>query len=271
MTISGIDGVNGPMRPSGFEHRHRVGPVYATASTPATAAGHVCKLAQAGRATGTHIHLINAYTVALADRDPTYALVLSDDAVNLPDGKPLSWVSRLRRDETPLTQVRGHRLFLDVFDRGRSVGLKHFLLGSTDEVLSKMTDHLTGRYPGVEIVGTYSPPFRKLSETELSDQDEVIRASGAEVVWVGLGTPKQDVESLRLARSLPIVAIAVGAAFDFTAGTIKEAPPFVQRAGMEWAYRFAKEPRRLWRRYVFGNVHFVRAVTRRAKVPITAG
>lgn len=245
--------------PTGFSRRQWIGPVQAVASTPADAARSVCLLAGSVRPQGSHIHLINAYTVALADRDPSYAKVLSNDSINFPDGKPLSWVSRIRRDKHPLSQVRGHQLFQDVFDTGREHGIKHYLLGSTDDVLAKMTAKLTSQFPGAEIVGSFSPPYRDLSAEEVVAQDRDIKEAGAHVVWVGLGTPKQDHEAHRLAHSLPIVAVAVGAAFDFTAGTVKEAPHVVQRFGMEWAYRLAKEPRRLWRRYVFGNVRFLRA------------
>jgi N-acetylglucosaminyldiphosphoundecaprenol N-acetyl-beta-D-mannosaminyltransferase len=223
----------------------------------------VCRLATSGVTRGSHIHLINAYTVALADQDPHYAEVLSGDSINFPDGKPLSWVSRARRDTQPLSQVRGHQLFQDVFDAGRDFGLKHFLLGSTDDVLAKMTEKLNAKFPGAEIVGSYSPPYRPLTEDEVEAQDRAIAKTGANVVWVGLGTPKQDLEARRLARSLPVVAVAIGAAFDFAAGTVKEAPEVLTKLGLEWTYRFAMEPRRLWRRYVFGNVRFLRAAARK--------
>lgn len=245
-----------------FGYSQRVGPVDLVAVSPSDAAHHICSMAEADRDTGAHIHLCNAYTVALADKDQNFARTLSNESINLPDGKPVSWVSRIRRDDVPLKQVRGPQLFLDVFDTGRSYGVRHFLLGSTDEVLDKLTIQITARYPGAEIVGALSPPFRSPSVEEIAAQDETIRASGAQIVWVGLGTPKQDFEARRIAESLPVVAIAVGAAFDFAAGTVREAPHVFRKLGLEWTYRFAMEPRRLWRRYVFGNGRFIAAAIR---------
>ena len=148
---------------------------------------------------------------------------------------------------------------LDVADLGRSVGLRHFLLGGSPEVLRDLERSLTERFPGIEIVGTCSPPYRQATDDELCDRDDEIRASGAQVVWVGLGTPKQDVESIRLAASMPILAVAVGAAFDYAAGRLRPAPHWVSVAGFEWLWRFAAEPKRLWKRYTSGNARFVRA------------
>ena len=234
-----------------------VGPVKFIARSPQAACDIVIALSQ--ESLGRHVHLANAYTVALADKNDDYREVLASPALNFPDGKPLTWVSRLRGHSPRLQQVRGPQLFLDVFDRGRTQGVKHFLLGSTPDVLYALQKELSARFPGIEIVGVESPPFRRLSGRELDDQDERIASSGAHIVWVGLGTPKQDVEAQRLASSLPVLAIAIGAAFDFAAGTLPSAPAWMTRSGLEWVYRFAKEPRRLWKRYVFGNVRFIKA------------
>lgn len=227
------------------------------ASSPVRASKYIVELALAGEA--AHVHLANAYTVALADKSVDYREVVQRPAINFPDGKPLTWVSRLKRQNPTLQQVRGPQLFLDVFDIGRSQGLKHYLLGSTPAVLESLVAQLTERFPGVEIAGSESPPFRQLSSDELREQDSRIRQSGAHVVWVGLGTPKQDVEARRLASEMPIVGVAIGAAFDFAAGSVKEAPKWMSDAGLEWVFRLASEPRRLWRRYLFGNARFLRA------------
>ncbi|WP_373427706.1 WecB/TagA/CpsF family glycosyltransferase [Arthrobacter sp. B2I5] len=210
----------------------------------------------------SHVHLANAYSIALADKSPDYRNVLAEPARNFPDGKPVSWISLLSGHSPALTQIRGPQLFLDTFDLGRRSGTKHFLLGSTPEVLRALEDNLRLRFPGVLIVGAESPPFRPLTDPELMQQDKRISESHADVVWVGLGTPKQDYEARRLAESLPIVAVAVGAAFDFAAGTAREAPTWMTACGLEWAFRLACEPRRLWRRYLFGNVRFLTATLR---------
>jgi N-acetylglucosaminyldiphosphoundecaprenol N-acetyl-beta-D-mannosaminyltransferase len=236
---------------------HWVGPVEFVSSDPARAVRHIIDLVNDGH--GVHVHLANAYTVSLADSSPHYREVLAAPAINFPDGKPIGWTSALRGHSPSLQQVRGPQLFLDVFDKGRTTGVKHFLLGSTPAVLAALELSLGERFPGVSIVGVESPPFRPLSSEELAAQDDRIKASGADIVWVGLGTPKQDLEAKRLASRLPVVAIAIGAAFDFAAGTMRPAPAWMTSVGVEWMYRFAREPKRLWRRYVFGNARFVKA------------
>ncbi|MBB5642398.1 WecB/TagA/CpsF family glycosyltransferase [Cryobacterium roopkundense] len=234
-----------------------IGPVEFVSSTPQDACDHIIALSLASE--GRHVHLANAYTVALADESPDYRATLAAPALNFPDGKPIGWLSKLRRHSPRLRQVRGPQLFLDVFDQGRFHGIKHFLLGSTPEVLSALQRELTVKFPGIKIVGLESPPFRALTTAEHRDQDARIEATGAQIVWVGLGTPKQDVEAHRIADGLPVVAIAIGAAFDFAAGTLRSAPAWMTRCGLEWTFRFAHEPRRLWKRYVFGNARFIKA------------
>jgi N-acetylglucosaminyldiphosphoundecaprenol N-acetyl-beta-D-mannosaminyltransferase len=160
--------------------------------------------------------------------------------------------------------VYGPDLFLDVFARGQDVGLRHYLLGSTPEVLDALQRELRRRFPLARIAGACSPPFRPLSPGELHDQQQDILASGADIVWVGLGTPKQDVHAAELASSLPVVCAAVGAAFDFVAGHKPQAPGWMRRGGLEWTFRLGCEPRRLWRRYLFGNARFVWGVARQS-------
>lgn len=227
---------------------------------PNAATKYVIDLAR--RRSGEHVHLANAYTIALADRDDAYRELINQGIVYA-DGKPITWFSRLFRHTPQIQQVRGPQLFLDVLDVGRSSGVRHFFLGSTDELLEQMRSRLTARFEGVEIVGSYSPPFRPLTAAEIAIQDALIRQSDADIVWVGLGTPKQDFEAARLAPSTGRTAVAVGAAFDFAGGTLRVAPNWMQRAGLEWVFRLASEPRRLWRRYLYGNARFIWAVLRR--------
>ncbi len=114
------------------------------------------------------------------------------------------------------------------------------------------------QFPGLKVVGSASPPFRPMTPAERFSQDEDIRTSGAAFVWVGLGTPKQDFEAARICHQLGVTTVAVGAAFDFLARTKREAHPLLRQLGLEWAHRLATEPRRLWRRYLFGNIRFMR-------------
>jgi N-acetylglucosaminyldiphosphoundecaprenol N-acetyl-beta-D-mannosaminyltransferase len=215
------------------------------------------------------VHLGNAYTVVLAASDETFDDSLRGGGLVFPDGKPLGWVSALRRDRPRLQQVRGPQLFLDALDRGRSVGVKHYLLGGSPKVLADLEHELRERFDGLEIVGAFSPPFRPPSTDELAARDRAIRESGAHIVWVGLGTPKQDHEAKRLARSVGVIAVAVGAAFDFAAGAVPEAPQWMRAIGLEWLFRLLTEPRRLWRRYLVGNAQFLRIAFNSVREPRT--
>lgn len=212
---------------------------------------------------GVQVHLANAHTISLADRDAAY-LATIEHAMPLVDGRPVAWASALLRQRPRLRQVRGPSLMEAVSDRGRAVRLRHYLLGGEPAVLTQLRDVLERRYPGILIVGAVSPPFRDATPAELAQRDADIASSGAQVVWVGLGTPKQDVETRRLADALPVVAVGIGAAFDFLAGRSRQAPRWMTRLGLEWVHRLMQEPRRLWRRYAIGNPQFVISVVRGA-------
>jgi N-acetylglucosaminyldiphosphoundecaprenol N-acetyl-beta-D-mannosaminyltransferase len=233
-----------------------------TACTPAQAASEVVRLATADLDHGLDIHLCNAYTFSLADKDARFKAMLQRAAINFPDGKSVVWANKLvhRGSAIPNDRVYGPDLFLDVFEQGQEAGLRHYLLGSTPQVRSALETELHRRFPNAAIVGAVSPPFRALTEQETAEQTTRIVESKAQVVWVGLGTPKQDWESARLAEEIPATFIAVGAAFDFVAGEKKQAPIWMQRNGLEWLFRLAVEPRRLWKRYFFGNARFLRAI-----------
>lgn len=215
------------------------------------------------------VHLCNAYTLALAERDPQLLGILRAATLNLPDGQSVVWANRLlhRGVALPPTRVYGPDLLLDVFALAGETGLRHYLLGSTPHVLEELQRELRRRFPHARITGTCSPPFRPLTAQELQKQQEDIRTAEADIVWVGLGTPKQDHWAAELCEALPVVAVAVGAAFDFIAGSKPQAPHWMQRSGLEWAFRLGCEPRRLWRRYLFGNTRFLWGVVRQAIQP----
>lgn len=201
------------------------------------------------------VRLSNAYCVSLARRTPDYAAVLGGDGITFPDGAPVAWCLR-RLGHPHAERVRGPSLFASVLDRGRRSDLRHFFLGATDETLEALVEHAEQRYPGVRVTGHHAPPFGPLTDDFYADAAARIESAHADVVWVGMGTPKQDVAATELARRTGRPVIGVGAAFDFVAGTVREAPAWIQRSGFEWLYRLAAEPRRLWRRYLIGNSHF---------------
>ena len=167
-----------------------------------------------------------------------------------PDGMPLVWISRLK-NHRHVGRVYGPDLMSEICAISPAKGYRHFLYGGDREVPGKLADRLTRKYPDIEIVGTCSPPFRPLTPEE---DDTIIRRmneSKADIVWVGIGSPKQEYwMAAHLGRLDAPVMVGVGAAFDFLAGVKKQAPRWVQRSGFEWLFRLITEPRRLWRRYL---------------------
>lgn len=221
------------------------------------AAGEAVRRGEAGHP-GLAVHFCNAYNVALAkDTDP-YATLLDSADVVFSDGVPITWVGRRAYPALAATweRVYGPDVMRGVLAAPADASSAHYLLGGDPATLTALRQRIATAYPAARVVGADSPPFRAATADELTARDAAIRASGATHVWVGLGTPKQDVEVARLAESLPVVALAVGAAFDFLAGTKAQAPAWMQRSGTEWAFRLASEPRRLGRRYLWGNSVF---------------
>lgn len=208
---------------------------------------------------GIGVHFANAYNVALARRNPEYAQLLNAADYVFSDGVPITWVGKRAYPDLAHAweRVYGPDVMTMVMQRSQYAEPRHYLLGSTPDVLEALRLNLEVSFPQAQIVGSDSPPFHEPSANELAQRDARIADSGATMVWVGLGTPKQDYEVRRLASSLPVVALAVGAAFDFLAGTKSQAPRWMQRNGLEWAYRFGREPKRLAKRYVWGNSMFL--------------
>lgn len=207
----------------------------------------------------THIHFVNAYTIALADAHPQYADLLNT-GICFTDGVPVAWVGRrgygIAQDEW--ARVYGPDVMEAVLRRGG----RHYLVGGTGATLAALREQIGLRWPQVEVAGAESPPFRALTTAERIAQDARIRAASPDFVWVGLGTPKQDWEAARITAATGVTALAVGAAFDFIAGTKPQAPVWMQRSGTEWVFRLASEPRRLTRRYLWGNPRFLMAAAR---------
>jgi N-acetylglucosaminyldiphosphoundecaprenol N-acetyl-beta-D-mannosaminyltransferase len=213
---------------------------------------------------GAHTHLCNAYTLALAQQDESYRRMLNDSALNLPDGTPVAWVGRaLGVDVTG--PARGADVMLATMERGIAFGIKHYVYGATQETIDALVANLTAQFPGLEIVGAEAPPFRPLSPIEHAAVVRRLRLSGAHLVWVGLGTPKQDIFAAEFSQLVDAAFVPVGAAFDFIAGHKRQAPQWMHGTGLEWIYRLATEPRRLFRRYLSGNLRFLASVRRSSR------
>lgn len=197
--------------------------------------------------------------------DPRLAQIANEADWTLCDGMPLVFAGR-RIAGLDVTRCYGPDVMLGVLDKGRAAGLRHFFYGGADEDSArKLRENLCARFPGLLVAGWHVPPFRPLSEDEKRAVAEKIDASGADVVWVGVGTPKQDywTHEMRPRLAAPVM-VNVGAAFNFHAGTVSQAPRWMMRSGLEWLYRLCAEPRRLWRRYLVGNPRFLLLVLRQA-------
>ena len=202
-------------------------------------------------------HLCNAYTLSLAVRDPKFRALLNDADVNFADGHYVAMVGRRRGHPDMAARVYGPDLMADTIDQGRTRGLKHYLYGASPTTVETLAEKLAERFPGAEFVGVESPPFRPLNDTEADELVARVAEAKPDVFWVGLGTPRQDEFVAQYTKRLNCTVVPVGAAFDFHAGNKPSAPEFLQRHGMEWAYRLATEPRRLWKRYLVGNPVFI--------------
>ena len=201
-------------------------------------------------------HLVTTHTLALASDTPELLAALrSPGVVILPDGVPLVWVGRLRGAD--IGRVCGLDLMPALVDLGRAQDARHYLYGGAEGAAGQLAATLEDRYPGVRFVGTESPPFRQLTPDEVAATIERINTACPDYVWVGLGTPKQDLWLARFRASLDAPALlSVGAAFEVVAGTRARAPRWMQRGGLEWLFRLILEPRRLWRRYAYGHSRF---------------
>ncbi len=200
----------------------------------------------------------NVHTVMASQEDPELRAALESASINVPDGQPLVWALNALGHSLP-GRVYGPDLMLQACERAVDRGHRFYLYGGHNQgALVQLALNLRRRYPGVRIVGGYSPPHRSLTPEEEAAIAEEINHSRADVVWAGIGVPKQEKWMARMRPELEAaVLIGVGAAFDFHAGLVPQAPSWIQESGLEWAYRLAHEPRRLWRRYLRYNPKFV--------------
>ena len=205
---------------------------------------------------GHYICVSNVHTTVTAYRDPEYRRVQNGAAMNIPDGKPLSIVQYLR-GEKEAGRVPGPDLMPELFALSEEKGYRHYFYGSTQETLDALRKKLTERYPKMNIVGMYSPPFRPMTEEEDREAVERINAAEPDFIWVGLGAPKQEKWMAAHDGRVCGIMLGVGAGFDFHAGTVKRAPMWMQEICMEWLYRIGQDPKRLLVRYLDTNFSFV--------------
>jgi N-acetylglucosaminyldiphosphoundecaprenol N-acetyl-beta-D-mannosaminyltransferase len=188
-----------------------------------------------------------------------------------PDGMPLVWLGRLKGLEAK--RVYGPDLMLLTCEMAARKGYSHYFYGGMPGVPEKLADHLQRKFPGLKVAGTYSPPFRQMTAEEDQKIIQKINKARPHILWVGLSSPKQDLwMAEHLGKIKAPVMIGVGAAFNFHSGSVKQAPHWMQRSGLEWVFRLSQEPKRLWKRYLFDNpafaVNVLLQLTKLKKFPI---
>jgi N-acetylglucosaminyldiphosphoundecaprenol N-acetyl-beta-D-mannosaminyltransferase len=239
--------------PPPLEHRHVLG-MRVDATSYADASARV--LAWAREGTPRTVCVANVHMTMEALDDPTFQTLVNASDLVTPDGMPLVWA--LRRLGVPsASRVYGPTLTLHVCERAAEEGVAVGLLGGSPEAIEALVPTLQDRFPGLQVAYAVSPPFRPATPQEDAATVAAILAAGVRVLFVGLGCPKQERWMAAHRHRLPLVQIGVGAAFDFHAGRVRQAPPALQRLGLEWAFRLAMEPRRLAKRYLKHNPRFM--------------
>ncbi|TDH58464.1 glycosyltransferase [Dankookia rubra] len=204
-----------------------------------------------------YVCVTGVHGIMESHRNETIRRIHNQAGLVTPDGMPLVWLLRLAGNRD-VSRVYGPDLMLSVLECSQDLGWRHYLYGASTETLFALRSEITRRFPGAVIAGSYSPPFRPLSASEDAEIISAINGSAADIVWVGLSTPKQELWMAEHREKLnAAVLIGVGAAFDFHAGRIRQAPKFMQRSGLEWLFRLILEPRRLYKRYLVNNPAFI--------------
>ncbi len=208
-----------------------------------------------GNAQG-YICVTGVHGIMEAQTDSELRLILNRSFLTTPDGMPTVWLGKASGFKT-MTRVYGPDYMVAICDRSVGRGYRHFLYGGKPGVAEELRAELMRRFPGIQIVGTYTPPFRPLNQQEEDELRTQLAESRADILWCGLSTPKQERFMASYQGRLPVqLMVGVGAAFDLLSGNLSEAPDWMKNSGLQWLYRLIKEPRRLWRRYLGNNPRF---------------
>lgn len=203
-----------------------------------------------------YICATNVHTVITAYDDDQYRKVQNTAIAALPDGGPVASYC-LNKGYSETKRTTGPDFMGEILKLGLKENYKHFFYGSTEDTLNKLKNQLENDYKGINIVGMYSPPFRKLTDEEDKDIIKMINDASPDFVWIGLGAPKQEIFMYEHKDKINSLMIGVGAAFDFFAGNIKRAPAWMQKLNLEWLYRLLQDPKRLFSRYLYTNTKFI--------------
>ena len=204
-----------------------------------------------------YVCVTGVHGVIEARSDMDFRKILNGSLLTTPDGMPMVWIGRIR-GLSHMRRVYGPDFMIEMCRYSVARGYRHFLYGGGQGVAEQLAVELMKRCPGLQVVGTYTPPFRPLNPSEEADLVATVAEAKPDVFWVGLSTPKQERFMARYLNKLDVkLMVGVGAAFDIHTGTIKDAPQFLKKMGLQWLHRLAQEPRRLWRRYLINNPKFI--------------
>ena len=205
---------------------------------------------------GHYMCVSNVHTTVMAYENEKYKEVQNDAVLAIPDGGPLSSVGR-KRGFPKMQRTPGPSYLQNILSISEKYGYRHFFYGSKPETLEKMKSVILEKYPGIQIVGMISPPFRELTAKEDQEYIDMINASMPDFLWVGLGAPKQEYWMAEHRGKIKGFMVGVGAGFDYLAGNIKRAPQWMQNHNLEWLYRLIQDPKRLFKRYLITNIKFI--------------
>jgi N-acetylglucosaminyldiphosphoundecaprenol N-acetyl-beta-D-mannosaminyltransferase len=205
-----------------------------------------------------YVTVTGVHGISEAQSDPALRDIFNRALLVTPDGMPMVWMGKLQ-GQPSIERVYGPDLMLNLCEHSVAENFSHFLFGGVPGIAEQLREKLEARFPGIRIVGTYTPPFRRLNDTEIRDLQERVRLTCPDFFWVGLSTPKQERFMAQYMSILPEtkIFIGVGAAFDLLTGRIPQAPRWMQSSGLEWFFRLFQEPKRLWKRYLINNPLFV--------------
>ena len=204
-----------------------------------------------------YVCVTGVHGVMEAQRDHSFREILNGSLLTVPDGMPTVWVGRLE-GFSDMRRVFGPDLMSEVCQKSVSNRWKHFLFGGVPGVAESLRESLESRFPGLLVVGTFTPPFRDLSNAEQEELQSIVSSSKPDIFWVGLSTPKQERFMAEYLGKLDTkVMVGVGAAFDLHTGRIKDAPAWMKASGLQWLHRMYQDPRRLWKRYLKNNPEFL--------------
>ncbi len=211
---------------------------------------------------GDYLCVSNVHTTVTAYEDEVYRNIQNSGIMAIPDGNPLAVVGKKRGCKN-IERITGIAYMRKIFDISREKHYRHFFYGSTQNTLDKMCENLKREYPYLDIAGMYSPPFRKLTDTESSQVIELLNNANADFIWIGLGAIKQEIFMWENQGTVNSFMIGVGAGFDYLAGNIRQAPKFMQQHSLEWLFRLCQQPKRLLKRYLYTNTKFILHICRK--------